>query len=156
MQPLHPAGPRLREPLCGMSNKCCWHGPCQPRPRVPCRQMPVLPVQHGQCHYQHNPCGQMSYCDGDVTPHQHHNHYDRLLQSIANEEAALACLVNQEAMKTKMVAEHIAGQFTPDEVIAFQRSLASVLYNIQKKEELLIKKMRLVFDAQSRACNQED
>jgi predicted component of type VI protein secretion system len=76
--------------------------------------------------------------------------YEQLLQSIVEEEAALARLVNQEAMKTQKIAQNISGQFTPDEVIAFQRSLASVLYNIQKKEELLIKKMRLVFDAQKK------
>ena len=76
--------------------------------------------------------------------------YEQLLQSIVEEEAALARLVNQEAMKTQKIAQNISGQFTPDEVITLQRSLASVLYNIQKKEELLIKKMRLVFDAQKK------
>ena len=82
----------------------------------------------------------------DAMPHNFR--YEQLLQSIVEEAAALARLVNQ-AMKTQKIAQSISGQFTPDGD-CIQRSLASV-YITYKKEELLIKKMRLVFDAQKNA-----
>ena len=85
----------------------------------------------------------------------HYDYYEHLLKSIAEEEAALARLVNEEAMKTKRVAERIAGPFTPDEVISFQRSLSDILYNIKKKEELLIKKLRLILDARPDRCSDD-
>jgi hypothetical protein len=50
----------------------------------------------------------------------------------------------------------MVGPFTPDEVIAFQRSVADILYHVKKKEELLIKKMRLVMEAYKRERTDKD
>lgn len=79
-----------------------------------------------------------------------------LLDSIAREELALARLINAEAKKTQKLACNIGGPFTPDEVIAFQHSVANVLDRVVHKEKLLLKKLRLVMALQDSAqCNGE-
>lgn len=68
----------------------------------------------------------------------------RLLAAIATEELALAHLINTEAEKTQAVKENIKTPFTPEEVIEFQHSVSAVITQVVKKEEILLKKMRLL------------
>lgn len=138
-----PVHPTAKHPVCSARCMCpCFRCPCSHPSR--CMRRPP----EGTCHHvSQSPCGDRPHL-GSHGCSPPHDHYGEILRSIAHEEAALACLVNQEALKTQRVAEQICGPFTPDEVISFQRSLANVLYNIKKKEELLIKKLRLVLAAQ--------
>lgn len=67
-----------------------------------------------------------------------------LLKAIALEELALAHVINAEAEKAQAVANAPMTPFTPDELIAFQQSVAKVLEMVVAKEALLLKKLRLL------------
>ena len=79
-------------------------------------------------------------------PVRHRDIRDALLFSIALEELALAHVLNAEAEKAQSLAKGRVGRSTPDEIIEFQRSLAAVLQSVIKKEEVLLKKLRIVLD----------
>jgi hypothetical protein len=143
MQQSRPAHPTAKHPVCNMRCICqCCCCQCS----HPSRYMKCPPER--TCDRVSDPRSGHHPHPGSHECSPPHDYFEELLRSIAYEEAALARLVNQEALKTQRVAERIAGPFTPDEVISFQRSLADILYNIKKKEELLIKKLRLVLAAQ--------
>lgn len=67
-----------------------------------------------------------------------------LLAAIATEELALAHMINVEAEKTEAVAHNLRSPFTPEEVIEFQQSVCNIIAQVTKKEEILLKKLRLI------------
>lgn len=71
---------------------------------------------------------------------------DRLLETIAFEELALAAVVNAEAEKVQVLAlAGIMGPVTPDELTAINESVARVLRKVEQKEEQLRRKLNRVF-----------
>jgi len=71
-----------------------------------------------------------------------------LLESIALEETALAAFVNAEAEKIQAVAAQICGcQISHDEVLCFQKSVATVLKTAIKMQMLLQFKLENVLEA---------
>lgn len=82
----------------------------------------------------------------------------RLLESIAHEELALAHIVNEEAVKIGKASRCIMGPFTPDELIALQRSVSDVLDKLSTKEDILLRKLRIVlaFNQDCDTCREEE
>ena len=68
----------------------------------------------------------------------------QLLTGFAAAELSLAGLINVECEKSKRVAKRISTPFSPEELIEYQKSLAAVMAELVKKEELLLKKLRLI------------
>lgn len=70
---------------------------------------------------------------------------DRLLETIALEELALAAVVNAEAEKVQTVAlAGIMGPVAPDELTAINESVAKVLSIVERKEEQLRRKLNRI------------
>ena len=80
----------------------------------------------------------------DCLSGSHSEQLGRLLGAVALEELALARLLQVEAGKSERVAGRISAPFSPDELVEFQKSLTCVLAEVVKKEELLLRKLRLV------------
>lgn len=68
----------------------------------------------------------------------------RLLVGIAAAELSLARFINVESEKSECVARRIATPFSPEELIEYEKALASVVSEIVKKEQILLQKLRLV------------
>lgn len=68
----------------------------------------------------------------------------RLLESIAHEELALAHIINEEASNLSKASECLMGPIMADELIALQRGVSDVLDRLAKKEDLLLKKLRII------------
>ncbi|HLO04295.1 MAG TPA: hypothetical protein VK191_14375 [Symbiobacteriaceae bacterium] len=75
-----------------------------------------------------------------------------MLKAIALEELALAHIINAEAEKAQAVTKMPITPFTPDELIAFQQSVAKVLEMVVAKETILLKKLRLLLAQCPQPC----
>lgn len=70
---------------------------------------------------------------------------DRLLETVALEELALAALINAEAEKVQAVsAAGVAGPVDPEELTAINHAVAEVIAMAGKKEEHLRRKLNRI------------
>lgn len=69
---------------------------------------------------------------------------DRLLDSIAKEELALARLIRAIARQISSVSRNIVGPITADELVRIQRGTETLLSTTNKKEQALQRKLKLV------------
>ena len=70
---------------------------------------------------------------------------DRLLETIAFEELALAHLINAEAEKVQaVVAAGIMGPVSPEEIREINKAVLEVLEAAAQKEERLHRKLKLI------------
>lgn len=82
---------------------------------------------------------------------------DRLLESIAIEELALAALVNAEAEKIQaLAAADISGPLAAEDVTAINDSVIEVITQVEAKEEQLRAKLTLVLSARQALENGEN
>lgn len=66
---------------------------------------------------------------------------DRLLETVALEELALAALINAEAEKVQAVAAVVVGPIGPEELAAINASVSAVIEQAGKKEQYLAQKL---------------
>lgn len=68
----------------------------------------------------------------------------KLLLGIAAADLSIVRFINGESKKSESVAKGIKSPFTPEELIEYEKSLAAVMAELVKKEELLLKKLRIL------------
>ena len=90
-------------------------------------------------------------------PAPQHQIIDRLLETVALEELALAALINAEAEKVQAVAHAgVAGPIDAEELEAINKAVSQVIHEAAEKERLLNKKLSRILAHKEKVCCDPD